>query len=218
MTTKICRKCNIEKSINDFYKDSSNKKDGLQPYCIDCKKEYLAKYRQENKDKIKITSEKYESENKQKRKQYKIDNKEKITEYRKIYNRLHYSKNREFLIQKSKEYRINNPDKIKKMQEKRKKSLLYKAMKKNTDAKRRAKYKNGDITSKQMRDFISNVKKCYWCNCNINSKNMHVDHYIPLSKGGKHTLSNIVASCAKCNISKNAKDPYIFALEKGRLL
>lgn len=35
----------------------------------------------------------------------------------------------------------------------------------------------------------------------------HLDHFMPLSKGGKHALSNLVPSCKSCNLSKNSKIP-----------
>ncbi|HET7736456.1 MAG TPA: HNH endonuclease [Nocardioidaceae bacterium] len=35
-----------------------------------------------------------------------------------------------------------------------------------------------------------------------------VDHIIPLSKGGRHTLDNVQAAHLICNISKGAKVPY----------
>ena len=41
---------------------------------------------------------------------------------------------------------------------------------------------------------------------------------MPLSKGGEHTLTNLVVSCPTCNLQKNAKDPIEFANKLGRLL
>lgn len=38
METKICKKCEIEKSLNDFYKHPKTK-DGYSPECKECKKE-----------------------------------------------------------------------------------------------------------------------------------------------------------------------------------
>ena len=52
----------------------------------------------------------------------------------------------------------------------------------------------------------------------IDKKDYHIDHIMPLSKGGRHTISNLVVSCPTCNLQKNAKDPYQFAQERGRLL
>lgn len=86
----------------------------------------------------------------------------------------------------------------------------------NYDSKRRANKKDG-VKSKELTSWISKqIKVCYWCNV-VCSDNYHIDHYEPLSKGGKHILSNLVISCPACNLNKNAKDPYKFALTKGRL-
>ncbi|NLB85017.1 MAG: HNH endonuclease, partial [Acholeplasmataceae bacterium] len=56
------------------------------------------------------------------------------------------------------------------------------------------------------------------CNSKIIDNKYNIDHYIPISKGGEHTIDNLVISCEKCNKQKHAKDPYEFALTKGRLL
>ena len=62
MEKKICKKCSIEKDLNDFYynKRSSDKR---MTYCIICQKEY----KKNNKEKIK-----------ERKKEWDINNKEKI--------------------------------------------------------------------------------------------------------------------------------------------
>lgn len=37
---------------------------------------------------------------------------------------------------------------------------------------------------------------------------LHIEHFIPLSKGGTHTLGNIVPACPKCNYSKRDHDAF----------
>lgn len=44
-------------------------------------------------------------------------------------------------------------------------------------------------------------KQCIHCGGNYE----HNDHYIPISRGGRNSLDNIVPSCAKCNLSKGGK-------------
>ena len=73
---KTCTKCNIEKSINDFYKDV-RKTDGLRSWCKECqrndnkKREFKyndtrRKYREENKEESKIKKNEYYKLNREK--------------------------------------------------------------------------------------------------------------------------------------------------------
>lgn len=57
------------------------------------------------------------------------------------------------------------------------------------------------ITAKQLAAILSDP--CIYCG----DPSEHIDHVIPLSRGGDHSLDNLVASCAKCNLSKGAKLP-----------
>jgi hypothetical protein len=45
---------------------------------------------------------------------------------------------------------------------------------------------------------------CIYCKCDVTIK-YHVDHIIPLAKGGKHEPSNIQILCPSCNVKKSAK-------------
>lgn len=49
--------------------------------------------------------------------------------------------------------------------------------------------------------------RCYLCGKLIPKGHRHVDHIIPLSKGGAHRPSNLAASCDKCNREKHDKLP-----------
>lgn len=55
---------------------------------------------------------------------------------------------------------------------------------------------------------------CYWCGKNTRRGHRHVDHVMPLSKGGVHSVANLAISCPKCNESKKDKLPQ----EVGALL
>ncbi|AUR90574.1 Cas9-type HNH domain protein [Vibrio phage 1.162.O._10N.261.48.E3] len=48
---------------------------------------------------------------------------------------------------------------------------------------------------------------CYMCLEQFDFKDMQMDHLIPISKGGKHEVSNVKMCCAKCNQKKGAKLP-----------
>lgn len=51
------------------------------------------------------------------------------------------------------------------------------------------------------------VHRCYWCGMKLPSKGWHMDHVIPIAKGGSHTAGNIVKACAMCNSTKTDKHP-----------
>jgi len=52
---------------------------------------------------------------------------------------------------------------------------------------------------------------CFWCDAPLAQDDFHVDHLIPLSKGGKHERANMVLSCPTCNLRKHALLPMAFA-------
>ena len=49
--------------------------------------------------------------------------------------------------------------------------------------------------------------RCYICGKKIPLGHRHVDHIVPLSKGGKHVPSNLAIACDECNLSKHDKLP-----------
>lgn len=131
--------------------------------------------------------------------EYYESNKDRIRERTKEYNR----KNSKQRVQKAKEWCVNNPQKARIIK------LSYKS-------RRRSIERQGDPTS-EIAEWESKQKKvCYWCGDPCES-NYNLDHYVPLAKGGSHSINNLVISCPHCNFSKNAKDPYEFAQTLGRL-
>lgn len=53
---------------------------------------------------------------------------------------------------------------------------------------------------------------CYYCAGKVGK--YHVDHAVPLSRGGSNDPSNIVVACVDCNLRKHTKLPHEFS---GRL-
>src|SRR6266568_4624376 len=47
---------------------------------------------------------------------------------------------------------------------------------------------------------------CYWCHKKL--EKYHVDHIIPLVRGGSNDPDNLVIACPHCNLSKNKKLPH----------
>lgn len=89
---KICRKCDKEKSLNQFYGDSSSK-DGKSSNCKECYKK-----RYEEKKEVIIAKNRI----------YQKNNQEKFREYNINYNRKYYRENKGYFSN----YYLNNKEKI----------------------------------------------------------------------------------------------------------
>jgi len=47
--------------------------------------------------------------------------------------------------------------------------------------------------------------RCQYCGKKFDSKNLNLDHVVPLARGGKTTWDNIVCSCLPCNTRKGGR-------------
>lgn len=81
-----------------------------------------------------------------------------------------------------------------------------KAISRQYKAKRRAQEGEG-ITGGVLSAWTDAMPKvCFYCGCDC-AAGFHVDHFIPLAKGGTHVLTNLRMSCPGCNLRKSAKMP-----------
>jgi len=182
------------------------------------KKMYRKKYHNQNRDTLIEKSKRYRNENlekcKESEKKYREDNPDKV----RLINKKKYEKNKINVLKKQKEYYEKNKTIILERNKHYRKTPIGKASRKNSHIKRRLSKKEGDVTTEQLLILQKTQTHCYWCGNPLKNKASHVDHYIPLSKGGKHTISNLVMACASCNLSKGAKMPEEFANSRGKLL
>ena len=65
----------------------------------------------------------------------------------------------------------------------------------------------GDVTDSLRYDILKRDNfKCVICGASASSgARLHVDHIIPVSKGGKSTPDNLRTLCARCNVGKSNK-------------
>lgn len=66
------------------------------------------------------------------------------------------------------------------------------------------------------RQFKAQRGRCYYCGVKV-GKNYHVDHVVPLSRGGSNDPFNLVIACPACNVAKRDRLPHEFP-QGGRLL
>lgn len=60
--------------------------------------------------------------------------------------------------------------------------------------------------------------KCAACRESITTGKRHLDHIVPVSRGGEHADKNMQLLCQTCNLNKSSKPPEVFMRERGYLL
>lgn len=63
-----------------------------------------------------------------------------------------------------------------------------------------------DCSYEDFKELINNSKTCYLSGRNINpydGKTCHIDHKIPVSKGGDNSINNLGFTCKEVNMSKS---------------
>lgn len=197
MNTKVCNgpcgKC-LPATLEFFHKQKGGLF-GLRSKCKTCRSKEKKKHRQENKQEILKKEAKYRSDKseylREYLKEYRHQNKEEIKKQRRGYRK----KNKESISESNKKWRELNKNKRQQYQKEyyQNNKDLYKA--------RGAKYRATLL--KQTPDYanISLIEDIY-CSC---PEGYHIDHIIPLSRGGLHYESNLCYLPARINLSKHNK-------------
>ena len=72
--------------------------------------------------------------------------------------------------------------------------------------RRRARLRNAEtfiVTKKDCLRLVDRYRGC--CAYCGEKKDLTTEHVVPLSRGGRHSVGNIVPACFRCNSSKNAR-------------
>lgn len=191
---KTCTTCLQELPFECFGREAKGKF-GLKSKCKEClkqysksyyatsesRKNYYKKYKLENKALIKKTMDFWVKNNPDKIKA-------KDERYRKANRQKRNEITKQFLAQNPQypgEWRKKNPDKVK-----------------ANRIRRRARVRSAKtflVSEKDIKKLLS--KPCAYCN----KQSEHLDHVIPLAKGGDHSIGNLIGACSKCNASKSDK-------------
>jgi 5-methylcytosine-specific restriction endonuclease McrA len=175
-----CTKCNTILPETEENFRIKKHMDGYIFYsvCRKCEKIYKKEYRVENKDKISSYN-----------KQWYYNN---VNVVRKLYKK-YYLSNKEYENHRTKNYYKNNKESILKLV-------------KINNHKRRAKL-NGLYANYSKSEWEECKKhfdyKCAYCD---KKERLSQDHFISLNKGGEYTVNNIIPACKTCNSSKRDSD------------
>jgi 5-methylcytosine-specific restriction endonuclease McrA len=226
---KTCTKCNKLKPFSEFVKSKHNK-GGYYPSCKECKNKQGKKYRQANKEKLAENNKDYYQRNKEnvneKQKKHYYLNKDKIYERSLKYRRT----NKEKVNEWAKNYRQDNKEKVAETVKKSRLNNIEKAIERErryrqseqgrlTDYKSRLKrrsYKHKvSFTPHDRKEILDRDNwTCQCCGIKVHDNSIgewntpdkaHIDHIIPISKGGNSELNNLRVLCRTCNLVKNDK-------------
>lgn len=115
-------------------------------------------------------------------------------ERKRVYNLLYRTQHAEDLRAYRRQWRHANPATIQAYQARRR------------AAKRQA--PRNDLTPVQWAEIKAAYDhRCVYCGKKF--QRLTMDHIVPLSKGGEHTVSNVVPACRRCNSRKSAGAPLV---------
>lgn len=133
---------------------------------------------------------------KPKRAAWRAENRDHINETSAVYRK----RDREKLRLRQANWRLANPDYMRDWE-------LRNAAKISENNYRRrirmAAAKDGvTVTQRDWDRLIQRYdNKCAYCDCSLDGC-FTIDHVVPISKGGRHTIGNLVPACKPCNSSK----------------
>lgn len=189
-----CIVCEEYKDESEFFKATRS---GLRSECKKCHKEYTAKWKAENREKL----------NQRRREKYQeIKDTPEYKEYvraKKAYYREHspnYKKNERA---RAAAYKASHPEYVKEYAKANPEKFREYARRRQ--AKKQA-------TQTEPVDYAAVYQRdngiCHICGLAVSLEECHFDHVIPLHHGGTHTADNIRPSHALCNLRKGSKLTY----------
>lgn len=229
---KHCHNCNRDLPATlEFWHRAKNKRGepSLATQCKDCANARAKKWANDHPDRVRQKSldhywanpelerqkaKDWHKNNPDKVKDYRERNQDKIlaykqtaeykakaADYRKRTNTQRLAYNQQYkqdhpghYTKLAREWRRNNPEKAK--------AIIHKRIARKHAAP-------GDYTADDVkRMYVEQDGMCAYCGIRIFMdirKDVHVDHVMPLSRGGSNGSENLLLSCPTCNHSKNAK-------------
>lgn len=204
ITEKKCFDCGKVKPVSEFYR-ARNRKDGYTENCIECREKRRKEHEKVDPDVYKNRWKRYYAlpENVEKNKNRSRKYREEHPEKAKKNDREMYEKHKSYYRAYSKAWY------------KTEKGL---ALVKKKHAVRRSRAGDGKITAAQIRELEQEnrdkygVLTCVYCLSPILGS-YHLEHRVPLSRGGANTKENATIACPTCNVRKHTRTDEEFMAE-----
>ena len=66
---------------------------------------------------------------------------------------------------------------------------------------------DGSLTPQAVNRLFAEASDCHYCGKTMHPREKTLDHVTPLSRGGSHTIGNVVVCCWPCNEAKGNRTP-----------
>jgi len=186
--SRRCTTCGETKPFADFNKSPTGKH-GLASQCKLCRSAWHRKYYQANKDKIIAKSL-----------DYARAHKEEIAAWHRVY----YVANKEKIKEKSRRWYIEHKERSAASRRAYSQTPHGRAVRQASRARRRMLPDMSYITATTMQE-VQEASNGICPYCGEPFENGHIDHIIPVSKGGTNDRKNLTYCCAHCNLVKHNK-------------
>ncbi len=198
---KRCKTCGETKPLNEQnFKRGKTYAGGWRPRCRECLNAEGRRYAREHAEENAARSKAWREVNREWVRQRTAANQKVKQPSRTLVQRARREATRELVREKARAAYRARPEKFRNYQHRRRAHKLAAEGMHSAD----------DV----LKQYGAQQGRCWWCFAELGS-NYHVDHRIPLSRGGSDGPENIVCACAHCNQTKNAKLPHEW---NGRLL
>lgn len=64
---------------------------------------------------------------------------------------------------------------------------------------------DGTLTGAVVQRMFAEAKDCHWCGKEMHPRDKTMDHLVALSRGGAHSIHNVVVACLRCNVKRGAR-------------
>lgn len=200
---KVCPTCHKILSVDNFGKNK-NGPYGLNSECRECKNDRDKKYHQEHREEHLLWSREYVRKNLEKVRQYKhnyyMEHKDEVREYNQEYRETH----KEEMASYFHDYYLEHTDEIKTRIKEWDKTESGKLSRKNANHRRKARMRS--IEGDYSKDDLKQALEFFNYQCAYSGEPLeqhyHIDHVIPVSKGGTNYIWNIVPANSGPNGTK----------------